>query len=45
MGQERISKLSPYQDKQQQWLETESNCGREEQHSVKWLYHDLIKLG
>lgn len=28
MGQGRVSKLSPYLDKLQQWLKTESNRGR-----------------
>ena len=45
MGQGRISKLSPYLDKLQQWLKTESNRGRKERRSVKQLYHDLVKLG
>ena len=44
-GQARISKLSPYLDKLQQWLKTESNRGRKERRSVKQLYHDLVKLG
>ena len=45
MGQGRVSKLSPYLDKLQQWLKTESNRGRKERRSVKQLYHDLVKLG
>ena len=45
MGQGHVSKLSPYLDKLQQWLKTESNRGRKERRSVKQLYHDLVKLG
>lgn len=44
-GQARNTKLSPYTDKLQQWLKTESNRGRKERRSVKDLYHDLVKLG
>lgn len=44
-GQGRISKLSPYAEKLQQWLKTESHRGRKERRSVKQLYHDLVKLG
>ncbi len=45
LGQGRTSKLSPYMDKLQQWLKTESRRGRKERRSVKQLYHDLVKLG
>ena len=45
MGQGRVSKLSPYLAKLQQWLKTESNRGCKERRSVKQLYHDLVKLG
>ena len=37
-GQGRVSKLSPYLDKLQQWLKTESNRGRKERRSVCLLY-------
>jgi transposase len=42
MGQGRVSKLSPYLDKLQQWLKTESNRGRKERRSIKQLYNDLV---
>ena len=45
VGQGRTSKLSPYMDKLQQWLKTESNRGRKDRRSIKQLYADLVQLG